>query len=61
MLRGPLNKTHSHIAIVQNQRYHFEIGVPPIFAYVSRDWDVHWGYDVGFDPWPCDLYALSIR
>ena len=20
--------------------------------YFSEDWDVHWGYDLGFDPWP---------
>ena len=19
----------------------------------SGDWDVHWGYDLDFDPWPC--------
>ena len=23
------------------------------FAYFSGDWDVHWGYDLDFDPWPC--------
>ena len=21
-------------------------------AYFSGDWDVHWGYDLDFDPWP---------
>ena len=21
-------------------------------AHFSGDWDVHWGYDLGFDPWP---------
>ena len=21
-------------------------------TYCSGDWDVHWGYDLGFDPWP---------
>ena len=21
----------------------------------SGDWDVHWGYDLDFDPWPCVL------
>ena len=26
---------------------------PPILrTYFSGDWDVHWGYDLGFDPWP---------
>ena len=28
-------------------------GAPPMLVYVSGDWDVHWGYDLGFDPWPC--------
>ena len=22
-------------------------------TYFSGDWDVHWGYDLSFDPWPC--------
>ena len=22
-------------------------------TYFSGDWDVHWGYDLAFDPWPC--------
>ena len=22
-------------------------------TYFSGDWAVHWGYDLGFDPWPC--------
>ena len=22
-------------------------------TYFSGDWDVHWGYDLDFDPWPC--------
>ena len=21
-------------------------------TYFSGDWDVHWGYDLDFDPWP---------
>ena len=25
---------------------------PPILVYFSGDWDVHWGYDLAFDPWP---------
>ena len=30
---------------------HFGVGAPPIL--VNRgDWDVHWGYDLHFDPWP---------
>ena len=30
---------------------HFGVGAPPILVY-SGDWDVHWGYDLAFDPWP---------
>ena len=25
--------------------------VPSFLVYFSGDWDVHWGYDLGFDPW----------
>ena len=27
------------------------------------DWDVHWGYDLGFDPWPClrKLWLKTLR
>ena len=25
---------------------------PPIFVYFSENWDVHWGCDFDFDPWP---------
>ena len=31
--------------------YHFRVGAPPILVYFG-DWDVHWGYDLAFDPWP---------
>ena len=40
------------MAVGQNQWYHFGVGAPPIFVYFSWDWDVHWGYDLDFDPWP---------
>ena len=36
----------------QNQWYHFKVGAPPILVYFSGNWDVHWGYDLDFDPWP---------
>ena len=29
-------------------------------VYFSGDWDVHWGYDLGFDPWPPKL-ALALH
>ena len=32
--------------------YHFGVGAAPILVYFSGDWDVHWGYDLAFDPWP---------
>ena len=31
---------------------HFGVGAPPILVFFSGDWDVHWGYDLAFDPWP---------
>ena len=40
------------LAVCQNQWYHFGVGAPPISVYFSGDWDVHWGYDLDFDPWP---------
>ena len=32
----------SQMAVGQNQWYHFGVGAPPILAYFSGDWDVHW-------------------
>ena len=47
------------MAMVQNQWYHFGIGefTTRFRLYFSGDWDVHWGYDLGF----CDhcLVCLS--
>ena len=40
------------MAVGQNQGYHFGVSAPPILVYFSGDWDVHWGYDLDFDPWP---------
>ena len=31
---------------------HFGVGASPIVVYSSGDWDVHWGYDLAFDPRP---------
>ena len=36
----------SHMAVGQNQRYHFGVGAQPILVYFSGDWDVHWWYGV---------------
>ena len=41
-----------NMAVGQTQWYHFGVGAPAILVYFSRDWDVHWGYDLGFDSWP---------
>ena len=42
--------------------FHFGVGAPPILVYFSGDWDVHWGYDLDFDPWPhllgCEVLEL---
>ena len=43
---------YTNMAVGQNQWYHFGVGAPPILVYFSGDWDVHWGYDLDFDPWP---------
>ena len=32
-----------HMAVGQNQCYHFGVGAPPMLVYFSGDWDVHWG------------------
>ena len=40
-----------HLAVGQNQWYHFGVGAPLILVYFSGDWDVHWAYDLDFDPW----------
>ena len=29
-------------------------------TYFSGDWDVHWGYDLDFDPWPFALLFLLL-
>ena len=49
------------MAVGQKQWYHLGVGAPPILVHFSEDWDAHWGYDLGFDPWrvngfgPCCL------
>ena len=35
-----------HVAVGQNQWYHFGVGAPPTLFYFSGDWDVHWGYGI---------------
>ena len=30
-----------------------------MLIYLSGDWDVHWGYDLGVDPWPFALQTSS--
>ena len=30
-----------HMAVGQNQWYHFGVGAPPVLVYFSWDWDVH--------------------
>ena len=34
----------AHVAVGQNQWYHFGVGAPPVLVYFSGDWHVHWGY-----------------
>ena len=44
-------KPDSHLAVGQNQWYHFGVGAPPILVYFTGDWDVHSGVR-DFDPQP---------
>ena len=37
------------MAMGQHQWQHFGPGAPPILVHFSKDWDFHWGYDLGFD------------
>ena len=41
------------MAVGQNQFYHFGVGAPPIVdpILVGIESDVHWGYNLAFDPW----------
>ena len=40
----------THVA--QTNGIPFGVGTTHFRTYFSGDWDVHWGYDLGFDPWP---------
>ena len=33
----------AHLAVGQNQWYHFGVGTTHFRTYFSGDWDVHWG------------------
>ena len=48
-----------YMAVGQNQWYHFGVGAPPILAYFSGDWDVHWGHGHIFGPSPCKSRAYG--
>ena len=37
-------KKDGHMAVAQNQWYHFGVGASPILVYFSGDSDFHWGY-----------------
>ena len=39
----------------------FGIGASPILVYFSGDWDVAWGCDLDFDPWPYFRYQKLHR
>ena len=36
-------------------------GAPHLRTYFSGDWDVHWGYDLDFDPWPQNERGKEVR
>ena len=31
----------------------------PLSPVLAGDGDVHWGYDLAFDPWPCEAWTRS--
>ena len=53
MRRSEMVLTNLHGCGGQNP-YHFGIGefTTHFRTYFSGDWDVYWGYDLDFDPWP---------
>ena len=48
------------VVVKTNGISHFGIGAPPILVYFGGDWDVHWGYDLGFHPWPYDCHMQHV-
>ena len=54
-----VSQADGNLAVGQNQWYYFGIGAPPILVYFSGDWDVHWGYNLAFDPWPFDCTLVE--
>ena len=42
-------------------RSHVGVGALPILVYFSGDWDVHWMYDLDFDPWPFTSRVPSLE
>ena len=63
-LWGRCTERHAHLRMwaiwlwVKTNGIHLGLGTPPILVYFSVDWDVHWGYDLDFDPWPYLLLTL---
>ena len=49
------------MAVGQHQWYHFWGCTTHVRTYFSGGWDVHWGYDLGFDPWPSHANRLEVR
>ena len=49
-------KYHCCLAGVGPNRFGSQFGVGEFTTHFrllfSGDWDVHWGYDLDFDPWP---------
>ena len=50
------------MAVNQNQWYHFGVGefTTHFRTYFSGDWDVHWGYDLGFDPLGVRVWSVLV-
>ena len=60
-LHGLFLSFRVHMAVAQNQWYHFGVGefTPDFRTYFNGDWDVRWGYDLDFYPWLFSFLGLG--
>ena len=61
---GVWSMWEGHLAVDQNQWYHFGVGAQPMLVYFSGDWDVHWGCGIsthGHMAIPCSQEASLPR
>ena len=49
------------VKTVLGSPFGWSVNSPPILEPVLGDWDVHWGCDLDFEPWPRVLSGFSDR